>query len=384
LYDVKPHERDFTLLQDYSLIAVNLDGKFFEMHRLVQFAIQHWLQDQKDQTRRWQRHFVGIMLNAFPEHHDIQEKGNVCQTLLPHAMMAIALPLRAAESPLLEQQSRLTVRCAHHAWFMGAYAESERLAGKALVASEQSLGTDHITTIEAMARMAHAQVKLRKFDEAEKSQLRIVDRHKSILGEEHNKTLDAMADLGWTYHHQGRSEEGKTLQEQALSAMRKTLPDSDRVVLSTMNNLAATYSELDQLSEAEKLQQAVVSTCKTEFDAQNGTQHSDTLASMYVLAQIYKRQECWSKTEKLAREVLEGTKTALGENHVDTIKTMMLLATALRPLGRRKSALLMLRSCVDKSTSVLGAGDPVTARRHQLLEAWCCEDEGAPEYDGTA
>ena len=66
LYDVKPHEQDFTLLQDYSLIAVNLDGKNFEMHRLVQFAIQHWLQDRKDQTRRWQRHFVGIMLNAFP------------------------------------------------------------------------------------------------------------------------------------------------------------------------------------------------------------------------------------------------------------------------------------------------------------------------------
>lgn len=371
LHDVKPHDRDITLLQDYSLISVNLDEKTFGMHRLVQFAVQHWLKDQKGQMRRWQRHFVGIMLNAFPEHHDIYEKGTVCQALLPHAMMAIALPLRAAESSLLEQQSRLTVRCAHHAWFMGAYAESERLAAKALAASEQSLGTDHITTIEAMARMAHAQVKLRKYDQAEKLQLQIVDRHKSILGEEHDKTLDAMVDLGWTYHHQGRSEEGKALQEQALSAMRKTLPDSDRVVLSTMNNLAATYSELGQLSEAEKLQEEVVGTCKTVF----GTRHSNTLASMYVLAQIYTRQECWSEAEKLLGEVLEGTKTALGEGHVDTLRTMMLLATTLRPLGRKKSAILMLRSCVEQSTSVLGAGDSVTVRRRELLEAWCSEDK---------
>lgn len=371
--DARPHEQDITLLKDYSLISVNLDRKTFEMHRLVQFAVQRWLQDQKGQTSRWQRHFVGIMLSAFPEHHDIHEKGSVCQALLPHAMMAIGLPLRAAESPLLEQQSRLTVRCAHHAWFMGAYFESERLAGKALAASEQSLGTDHMTTIEAMARMAHAQVKLRKYDQAEKLQLQIVDRHRSILGEGHNKTLDAMVDLGWTYHHQGRSEEGKMLQEQTLSAMRKTLPDSDRVVLSTMNNLAATYSELGRLSEAEQLQQEVVSNCKTVF----GAHHNNTLASMYVLAQIYTRQEYWSKAEELLREVLEGTKTALGERHVDTIKTMMLLATTLRPLGRKRSALFMLTSCVDQSTSVLGASDPVTVRRRELLEAWRCEHEGS-------
>lgn len=369
VFDTKSHEDDITLLIDYSFISVKLDKNTFEMHRLVQFAVQHWLQDQRGQSRRLQSHFIQIMLEAFPEHKDIHEKGTVCQALLPHAMMAIELQLRASGSSLLEQQSRLTIRCAHHAWFVGAYAESERLAAKALAVSEQSLGTDHTTTIEAMARVAHAQVKSRKYDQAEKLQLQIIDRHKSILGEEDLQTLDAMVDLGWTYHHQGRSEEGKILQEQVLSAMRKTLPDSDRVVLSTMNNLAATYSELGQLSEAEQLQSSVVSTCKSVF----GPRHRDTLASMYVLSQIYTRQERWSQAEEILREVLEGTKSVLGEGHVDTLRTMMLLTRNLRALGRKNSALLILRSCVDQTASVLGVDHSDTVKRRALLEEWSRE-----------
>ena len=89
-----------------------------------------------------------------------------------------------------------------------------------------------------------------------------------------------------------------------------------------------------QLLDAEK-------TCRTLLEKQEnklGKDDIDTLATIYVLANIMHSQRIYTVAAQLHREVLEKRETSLGLEHPDTIGTMNNLANAYDRAGLRSEA----------------------------------------------
>jgi len=55
-------EDDFHTLISYSLLATNIEGNEFEMHRLVQFSTKKWL-ELHDELEKWKEKYIIMTAN---------------------------------------------------------------------------------------------------------------------------------------------------------------------------------------------------------------------------------------------------------------------------------------------------------------------------------
>lgn len=74
-------EDDIHMLRDYLMVSILADGKNFEMHRLVQLAVQDWLKTH-DQFESWKEQFIRRLYSNFPR--GIYENWTKCQLLFAH------------------------------------------------------------------------------------------------------------------------------------------------------------------------------------------------------------------------------------------------------------------------------------------------------------
>jgi hypothetical protein len=72
--------------------------------------------------------------------------------------------------------------------------------------------------------------------------------------------------------------------------------------------------------------------------------------------------------------VMEKSKVVLGEGHPDTLTSIADLAFTFRDSGRRRSALDLMSSCVDKSLDALGVDHPDTRAFWRAKTQWEEED----------
>jgi Tetratricopeptide repeat len=119
-----------------------------------------------------------------------------------------------------------------------------------------------------------------------------------------------------------------------ISHIIELLPDAQGVnqtglrILVTSQPLVATcngfdhdlskYRDQGRLAEAEKLEAGVMETRRKVL----GEEHADTLKSMVNLAVTYHNQERWAAAEKLEAGAMETRKRGLGEEHADTLAGM--------------------------------------------------------------
>ena len=78
-------EDDVQILRNYSFISVGPD-QTFEMHALVQLATRKWL-EANGQLEQWKQCYIKNLSAEFPNAE--YENWTYCQTLFPHAKLAI-------------------------------------------------------------------------------------------------------------------------------------------------------------------------------------------------------------------------------------------------------------------------------------------------------
>jgi hypothetical protein len=61
---VDKFEDDILVLRDYSFISISADRVNFEIHRLVQLAMQEWLKAHK-QLEKWKGRFIRTLHHKF-------------------------------------------------------------------------------------------------------------------------------------------------------------------------------------------------------------------------------------------------------------------------------------------------------------------------------
>lgn len=125
-------EDDVVTLRNFSFITINAEGTTFQMHRLVQLAIQNWLEAYR-QLVKWKQQFIRKLDEEFPTGED--ENWMVCQALFPHAKSAVAQ--RPEEQDTLRDWASILYKAAWYAGKIGNGVEAEKMSVQAMKARKR-------------------------------------------------------------------------------------------------------------------------------------------------------------------------------------------------------------------------------------------------------
>ncbi|KAB8229019.1 P-loop containing nucleoside triphosphate hydrolase protein [Aspergillus alliaceus] len=325
-YDIM-FEDDILVLRDYSMISISADGRNFEMHRLVQLAIQEWLKAH-GQLERWKERFIRSLWSNFPAGRF--ENWARCQSLFAHVQYATAQRPDAEAS--LEEWASLLHEAASFAWTRGNLIDSKRMAEEATRTRKKLFGLENEKTLSSTQILGLAYSLEGQWKKAEELLVQVMETRKQVLGPDHPDTFTSINNLASLYRKQGRWREAEQLLVQAVE----------------------TSNIQGQWGEAEHLLVQVIETRKQML----GPEHPDTLASMNSLASIYMNQGQWEKAEDLQVQVIETRKQVLGPKHPDILTSINTLASLYKNQGRWKEAKDLLVQVMGTSKQVLEPTHP--------------------------
>ncbi|KAK3946214.1 P-loop containing nucleoside triphosphate hydrolase protein [Diplogelasinospora grovesii] len=217
-------------LKAYAFISQREQNDSFDTHRLIQFAMQNWLDrkgDKEEDVTRVIRRVAEIF--PFPEHEN-RDQGRY------NDAKQIQVDVLALQRRVLGKRHPDTIQnIANLATIYGAqwkYDEAERIQVDALALQREVLGERHPYTIRSMARLAKTYGAQGRYDEAETIQVDALALWRQVLGEEHPETLQSMEYLAETWHVQERRHEAVTMMEECLQQRRVVLgadhPDTQK------------------------------------------------------------------------------------------------------------------------------------------------------------
>jgi tetratricopeptide (TPR) repeat protein len=394
---------DIHMLSSFSLVKMNVDGREFEMHRLVQFSTKKWL-ELNDELDSWKANYAILMETNFPVGE--YENWPMCRALLPHAQAIVSNQPQDAQAQLawaavlyhtawylgemgnydmsvkldsIAHQTRGEILGEEHSDTLdslnslgidlarqGKYSEAEAAHKRVLEVRERILGPEHLGTQVSMNNLASVYSNQGRWYEAEKIYLQVVETSKATLGIDHPSTLLSMQCLALTYHKQKRWQEAEELGIGVLEMRKKILGEDHPHTLISMGVLASTYLGQGRLQEAESLGVQVLEAHKGKL----GENHPDILHDMGNLSIAYFGQGRWQEAENLQIKVREARNIKLGESHPDTLVSMNNLACAWWYQGRHDEALELLQECVQLQQRVLGVGHSHTIGSLETLNIW--------------
>ncbi|RYP42475.1 hypothetical protein DL767_000163 [Monosporascus sp. MG133] len=143
-------EEDLNTLTSFSLVATDVEGHQFEMHRLVQFSTRKWLELQGE-LEGWREKYVRLMDDNYPAGK--YENWKACRALFPHAEAAV--PCRPGGGSILEAWASVLYKAAWYAGGVGNYQAAHEMNRGALEAREATLGADHPDTLDSVNNLGH-------------------------------------------------------------------------------------------------------------------------------------------------------------------------------------------------------------------------------------
>ncbi|MBI4615254.1 MAG: tetratricopeptide repeat protein, partial [Planctomycetes bacterium] len=147
-----------------------------------------------------------------------------------------------------------------------------------------------------------------------------------------------------------------SLAQEALELARRSFGDEDPATLASMNILAELYRSQRRYAEAEPL----VVKCLEATQRVLGEEHPDTLRSMNNLAGLYESQGRYGEAEPLYVKCLETRRRVLGEEHPNTLQSTNNLAALHQSQGRYGEAEPLYVKCMQARRRVLGEEHPDT------------------------
>jgi tetratricopeptide (TPR) repeat protein len=156
--------------------------------------------------------------------------------------------------------------------------------------------------------------------------------------------------------HSNRSKWRRLLPHAQYALSHSVTDDDDKERLNLASKCArALYSD-GRYKEAEELHVQVMQTRKRVL----GDDHPDTLISMVNLALTYSNQGRWKEAEELEVQVMQTEKRLLGDEHPDTLTSMANLAATYRDQGQWKEAEELEVQVMQTTKGVLGHEHPDT------------------------
>jgi tetratricopeptide (TPR) repeat protein len=230
-------EDDLNTLTSFSLVATDVDGHQFEMHRLVQFSTRKWLELQGE-LEGWREKYVTLMDDSYPVGR--HENWKACQALFPHAQAAVAC--RPTGGGALEAWASVLFKAAWYASEMGNYHRAKEMDRAALKAREATLGAEHPDTLTSVSNLGLVLESQGKYEEAEVMHRRALEAREKVLGPEHPDTLTSLYCLAHLLHQRKQYESASELYQTAYNGYLKTLGLNHPTTVACRNH----YLSMDQ------------------------------------------------------------------------------------------------------------------------------------------
>ena len=397
---------DLNMLLSFSLVATDVDGCHFQMHRLIQFSTIKWLELQGN-LEHWIEKYVALLNNNYPV--DINENREASRALFPHVQAAIARrptndgALKAWASVLAKAmvyadetgyyqtaqemgrcvlEARETTLGAEHPDTLfsvselavalglgGKYEESELVLRRALQGREKVLGPEHPSTIRDLSRLGVVLTYRGSYEEAELILRRVVQANEKLLGLEHRFTLGAISELGLLLTYRGNYEEAERMNRRALEGGEKVRGLEHKNTIASMDNLGLSLGQQGKFDEAETMHRRALEASTKRA----GEKHPDTLVYARNLAAVLGFLARYEEAESMHRRVLGDSVKVFGEEHPFTLYSFCNLGTVLYLQGKYQEAVAMHRQALAKREKVLGKEHPSTlSSMHNLAEALEC------------
>lgn len=360
---------DIQILRNYSLVTVIPGSPSFEMHRLVQLATQAWLK-VNGSFERWGSQFMINLDDAFPE-GGIEDSIS-CQPLFPHVYAVITLDLQNRISVL--RQASILAKGARFAFNSGAFADSQKMAERALESRIELLGPKHKDTVHSMIDLGTVYGNMDLWEKSETVTAEALHQSRELWGENHDVTLEAMAQLAAIYSHNGRLVDAETMQNKVYHKLRQKYAEQNAETVGVMAGLADTVSKRERHSKAKDLANRALEFAK-QLHPTHGTQHSAVFGALKNKANIYLEAGDYEEARRSFKEVLLFSRELLGINHPHTLTAMYQLSSTMHELSRRRSASDLMRACAETSERILGPHDANTVKRYKQLRDWESEGE---------
>ncbi|VUC20488.1 unnamed protein product [Clonostachys rosea] len=187
------------------------------------------------------------------------------------------------------------------------------------------------------------------------SHLRLM--REKLLGKESSSLVRVSSSLGSAFFTQGRLVKAKILWTYDTEAWKRLRGEDHAHTLIAMKNLGIVLASLDP-PEAEKVYTQVYTSQKKTL----GDDHPDTLQSLLAIADVQYRQKNYIAAEKSFRAVISVNEDIQGDRCTGHIDPMEFLACTLFFLDRFEEAEELDRRLLEKRERDLGAKDPKTLR----------------------
>jgi tetratricopeptide (TPR) repeat protein len=344
-------EDDLNTLTSFSLVATDIDGRRFEMHRLVQFSTRKWLELQGE-LEGWREKYARLMDDSYPVGR--YENWRVCQALFPHAQATVAC--RPTGGSALEAWASVLFKAAWYADDMGNYNVAQEMGRDALEARETTLGAEHPDTLASVSNLGSVLERQGKYDEAEAMHRRALEGYEKVLGPEHPDTLTSVSQLGSVLERQGKYDEAEVMHRRDLEGSEKVLGPEHPDTLTSVSQLGSVLESQGKYDEAELMHRRALEGREKVL----GPEHPDTLTSVSQLGSVLERQGKYDEAEVMHRRALEGYEKVLGPEHPDTLTSVSQLGSVLESQGKYDEAEVMHRRALEGYEKVLGPKHPDT------------------------
>ena len=404
-------EEDINLLLSFSLVRKELGKDSFEVHRLIQTAVQYWLRCE-GYEELWKERAIERVAHRFPIAYNQGQHWPICETLMSHADEVILYTASSEVSELNRAEILVNTAC-YLTERKGHNMLAEQRSRHALRIRQRYEDKDSDIVLHTLEVLAESQRGAYKYEEAARLREFILKRRLKSGGPEHSKSLVAMYSLASLHCETGQYEKAEDLLKRVIEVQINSLSPEDPGVLSSENELVTVYLGLRKYEEAEKLSAKNLETSirclgvehintlvamrklVVAYSGQNkfeeaedlmaeaipsftrilGPSHWRTLDIRCCLAEIYYRQKKLDDAKKICISCLEILQEFYGLQHHTTFRINDLLGRIYRDQKEFVDASRLLRDTVERSTELLGATDPDTLVSMFNL-ALCYDDMG--------
>ncbi|GAB7345583.1 hypothetical protein MBLNU457_3885t2 [Dothideomycetes sp. NU457] len=363
-------EADILTLRDFAFISATPDRTSYEMHRLVQAAVQRWLEihNQYLASARRSVHNLNLALPV-PGYKNWKD----CQVLYPHAKLAARLEFEDLDA-CRRCWADIQYKAARYALDQGFLSDAEAQATKSVDMHKRLYGDDHEETLISRRLLGMVLADRGQYKTAEVMLRQALESQVKLLGKEHPATLVTQHDLAFAIQSQGRYQEAEVLMRQVLEGEAKGRGKEHMQYFAVLSNLSNNLSDQKRYKEAEEL-------CRQALEAEEkelGIRHPSTLTSRSNLASLLSDQGKFEEAEETHRRVLQDREEVLGIYHPDTLTSAIWLGYTLVPQGKHEEAEKMYRQALDGRRRVLGDEHQDTLRSAHNL-AYTLDQQGKHE-----
>jgi tetratricopeptide (TPR) repeat protein len=261
---------------------------------------------------------------------------------------------------------------AHYYLGQGRYREAIPIQKLLLEVYEERLGSVSGKVFEAKNDLALLLNSVGEYAEAQRLYREALAGWKSIDASEYEfGYAESLHNLGFSLMCSGQLEESESTLRNALKLFQEKSGEYHWRTLMTEYSLARALRAKGETENA--VQMLLANLEKKANHLPGGENHPDTLDSMMSLARIMLEQGKLSEAEGLAKRAIAGGEQSLGKDDSKTLEAVTLLATIYAKANRPAEAEALMQRLIDAG---LRSGDPATLLSYrQAAYSWFTSGE---------